>query len=63
MYFWTIVQTILKNESLQTVSVTSPAHIDNKLNEREIVRILMQKYIRRVKSYWTLKHLYFFGQK
>jgi len=28
-----MVQTTLKNESSQTVSVTSPAHIDNKLNE------------------------------
>jgi hypothetical protein len=35
-------QTNLKNESLQTVSVTSPAYIDNKLNEWEIVNILMQ---------------------
>jgi len=50
-----MVQTTLKNESLQTVSVTSPAYIDNKLNEWEIVKILMQKYIRWVKSYCTLK--------
>jgi len=43
MYFPTMVQTTLKNESLQTVSVTSPAHINNKLNELEIFKILMQK--------------------
>ena len=51
--------TTLKNESLQTVSVTLPAYIDNKLNEWEIVKILMQKFIRRVKGYCTLKCLYF----
>ena len=56
-----MVQATLKNESLQTVSVTSPAYIDNKLNEWEIVKILMQKYIRWVKSYCTLKCLYFLG--
>ena len=61
MYFWTVVQTNLKNESLQTVSVTSPAYIDNKSNECKIVKILMQKYISRVKSYCTLKCLYFLG--
>jgi len=61
MYFWTMVQTTLKNESLQTESVTSPAYIDNKLHEWEIVNILMQKYIRWVKSYCTLKCLYFLG--
>ena len=41
-------QTTLKNESLQTDSVTSPTYIDNKLNEWEIVKILMQKCIRWV---------------
>jgi len=34
-----MVQTALKNESLQTVSVTSPAYIDNKFNEWEIAKI------------------------
>ena len=63
MYFWTVVQTNLKNESLQTVSVTLPAYIDNKLNEWETVKILMQKYIRWVKSYCTLNCLYFLGYK
>jgi hypothetical protein len=61
MYFWTMEQTTRKNESLHTVSVTSPAYIDNKLNELEIVKIFMQKYIRRVKSYCNLKCLYFLG--
>jgi len=50
-----MVQTTLKNESLQTESVTSPAYINNKLHEWEIVNISMQKYIRWVKSYCTLK--------
>ena len=63
MYFWTMEKTTLKNESLHTVSVTSPAYIDNKFNELEIVKILMQKYIGGVKSYCTLKCLYFLGQK
>ena len=43
MYFRTMEQTTLKSESLQTVSVTSPAYINNKLNEWEILKILMQK--------------------
>jgi hypothetical protein len=34
------------NESPPTDSVTSPAYIDNKLNEWEIVKILIQKYSR-----------------
>jgi hypothetical protein len=38
-----MVQTTLKNESLQTESVTSPAYIDNKLNEWGIFKIMMQK--------------------
>jgi hypothetical protein len=54
-------QTTLKKESLHTVSVTSPAHINNILNEWEIVKILMQKYIRKAKSYCTLKRLSFLG--
>jgi len=61
MYFRTMVQNTLRNESLQTVSVTSQAYINNKLNEWETVKILMQKYIRRVKSCGTLKCLYFLG--
>jgi len=56
-----MVQTTQKNESLQTVSVTSPAYINNRLSELEIVKILMQKYIRMVKSFCTLKCLYFLG--
>ena len=36
-------------------------HRNNRLNEWEIVKILTQKYIRRVKSYCTLKCLYFLG--
>jgi hypothetical protein len=38
-------QTTLKNESLQTVSVTSPAHINNKLNEWGIVKTLMKNIL------------------
>jgi hypothetical protein len=56
-------QTTMKNESLQPMSFTSPAHINRKLNEWEIFKILMQKYIRGVKSYCTLKCLDFLGQK
>jgi hypothetical protein len=54
-----MVQTTLKNESLKTMSVTSSAYINNKLIELEIVKILMQKYIRGVKSYFALECLYF----
>jgi hypothetical protein len=58
-----MVQTTLKNESLQTESVTSQVYNDNKLSEWKIVKILLQKYISWVKSYCTLKCLYFLGQK
>jgi len=44
-----------------TNCVNSPAYIDNKLNEWEIVKIMIQKSIRWVKSYCTLKCLYFLG--
>ena len=61
MYFWTVEQTTLKNESLQTVSVTSPAYTDNKLNERKIVTILMQKYTPCPKKIVPFFYFFFLG--